>query len=129
MGLLPLLFFMTLVPDLGKMAKFSICAQMANLIAFLVVFWFDFEHLHLFQAIKDRDEINVAGLAGFFSVAIYCYEVRFLLFCFLGQNLSILATVIQVVKSIYPKHHPFLSLNLNLSTLRSLIQGEVLIKG
>ena len=78
-GLLPLLFFMTLVPDLNKMAKFSICAQISNLIAFLVVFWFDFEHLHLFQAIKDRDEINVAGLAGFFSVAIYCYEVRFLL--------------------------------------------------
>jgi len=73
-GLLPLLFFMTLVPDLNKMAKFSICAQISNLIAFLVVFWFDFEHLHLFQAIKDRDEINVAGLAGFFSVAIYCYE-------------------------------------------------------
>ena len=70
---------MTLVPDLNKMAKFSICAQISNLIAFLVVFWFDFEHLHLFQAIKDRDEINVAGLAGFFSVAIYCYEVRFLL--------------------------------------------------
>ena len=77
--LLPLLFFMTLVPDLSKMAKFSICAQVSNLIAFLVVFWFDFEHLHLFQAIADRDEINLAGLPGFFSVAIYCYEVRALL--------------------------------------------------
>jgi len=72
--LLPLLFFLTLVPDLGKMAKFSICAQISNLLAFLVVFWFDFEHLHLFEAMATRREFNVDGLASFFSVAIYCYE-------------------------------------------------------
>ena len=48
--------------------------------------------------------------------------------CFLRQNLINLATVIQVVKSVYPKYHPFLSLNLNLSTLRSLIKEEALKK-
>jgi len=71
---LPLLFFLTLVPDLGKMAKFSIMAQISNLLAFMVVFWFDFEHLHLFEAMATRREFNVEGLASFFSVAIYCYE-------------------------------------------------------
>ena len=74
---LPLLFFLTLVPDLGKMAKFSIMAQISNLLAFMVVFWFDFEHLHLFEAMATRREFNVEGLASFFSVAIYCYEVSF----------------------------------------------------
>ena len=65
------------MPDLGKMAKFSIMAQISNLLAFMVVFWFDFEHLHLFEAMATRREFNVEGLASFFSVAIYCYEVSF----------------------------------------------------
>ena len=59
------------------MAKFSIMAQISNLLAFMVVFWFDFEHLHLFEAMATRREFNVEGLASFFSVAIYCYEVSF----------------------------------------------------
>ena len=73
--LLPLLIFLTMVPDLSKLAFFSLVAQFANLLAFLVVFWFDFEHLHLLQALKEREEFNWGGLLGFFSVAIYCYEV------------------------------------------------------
>ena len=47
--LLPLLTFITMVPDLSKLAFFSLVAQFANLLAFLVVFWFDFEHLHLLE--------------------------------------------------------------------------------
>ena len=83
--LLPLLIFLTMVPDLSKLAFFSLVAQFANLLAFLVVFWFDFEHLHLLQALKEREEFNWGGLLGFFSVAIYCYEVslHFLLLFYL----------------------------------------------
>jgi len=63
-----------MVPDLSKLAFFSLVAQFANLLAFLVVFWFDFEHLHLLEALKVSEEFNWGGLLGFFSVAIYCYE-------------------------------------------------------
>ena len=47
--LLPPLFFLTLVKDIGRLAIFSLFAQVSNLFAFGVVYWFDLQHLHLAQ--------------------------------------------------------------------------------
>ena len=71
--ILPPLFFLTLVPDLGNLAIFSLFAQISNLFAFAVVFWFDFEHLHLASP-EHRKEFSIKGFPFFFSVAIYCFE-------------------------------------------------------
>ena len=76
MGLLPPLFFLTFIPDLSKMAALSFMAQFANLFAFCVVFWFDFDHLHL-ASNEHRKEFNISGFPFFFSIAIYCFEVSF----------------------------------------------------
>jgi hypothetical protein len=37
------------VQELSRFAMLSLVAQMSNLLAFLVVYWFDFQHLHLAQ--------------------------------------------------------------------------------
>ncbi len=71
--ILPPLFLMTLVPDLSNLAIFSLLAQFSNLLAFAVVFWFDFDHLHLASR-EHRREFSLAGFPFFFSVAIYCFE-------------------------------------------------------
>ena len=51
---MPVLFFLTLIPDLNKLALGSFVAQVSNLLAFGVVLWFDFDHLHLATE-KDYD--------------------------------------------------------------------------
>lgn len=71
--LLPPLFFLTLIPDLRKLAIFSLMAQVSNLMAFAVVYWFDFEHLHL-ASVANRKEISLKGFPFFFCVAVYCFE-------------------------------------------------------
>jgi len=58
--ILPPLFFMTLIPDLNNLAVFSLLAQVSNLFAFAVVFWFDFDHLHLASP-EHRKEFSLAG--------------------------------------------------------------------
>ena len=67
--LLPPLFFLTLIPDLRKLAIFSLMAQVSNLMAFAVVYWFDFEHLHLASA-ANRKEISLKGFPFFFCAAV-----------------------------------------------------------
>jgi proton-coupled amino acid transporter len=71
--ILPPLFFLTLIPDLSNLAIFSLFAQISNLFAFAVVFWFDFDHLHLASP-EHRKEFSITGFPFFFSVAIYCFE-------------------------------------------------------
>ncbi len=71
--ILPPLFFLTLIPDLNNLAVFSLLAQISNLFAFAVVFWFDFEHLHLASP-EHRREFSISGFPFFFSIAIYCFE-------------------------------------------------------
>ena len=73
-AVLPPLFFLTLIPDLSRLAVFSLLAQVSNLLAFAVVFWFDFDHLHLAQAILNRKEISLKGFPFFFCAAVYCFE-------------------------------------------------------
>lgn len=51
---------------------FSLFADFANVFAYLVVFWFDFEHAsHISMHPKEMD---LKGLPFFTGVAIYCYE-------------------------------------------------------
>ena len=73
MVMLPPLLILSMVPDLGKLAIFSLLAQLSNLVAFVVVFWFDFKHLHLATNYHEK-EFSLRGLPFFFSAAIYCYE-------------------------------------------------------
>jgi proton-coupled amino acid transporter len=70
--LLPPLFLLSLINDLSKFAVFSLFAQVSNLFAFTVVYWFDFQHLHLAQV--HPKEFSVEGFPYYFSVAIYCFE-------------------------------------------------------
>eukprot|EP00088_Acartia_fossae_P004214 TRINITY_DN11794_c0_g1_i10.p1 TRINITY_DN11794_c0_g1~~TRINITY_DN11794_c0_g1_i10.p1 ORF type:complete len:522 (+),score=67.77 TRINITY_DN11794_c0_g1_i10:78-1643(+) len=70
--LLPALFLLTLIKDLARFAIFSLFAQISNLLAFTIVYWFDFQHLHLAQV--DPKEFSLEGFPYYFSVAIYCFE-------------------------------------------------------
>ncbi|CAG0899359.1 unnamed protein product [Darwinula stevensoni] len=70
--LLPPLFLLTLLKRLDKLAIFSLLAQISNLFAFAVVFWFDFEHIHV-SKFHPR-EFSWKGFPFYFAVSIYCYE-------------------------------------------------------
>jgi len=70
--LLPPLFLLTLVKDISQFAVFSLFAQLSNIFAFTVVYWFDFQHLHLAQV--HPQEFSLEGFPFYFSVAIYCFE-------------------------------------------------------
>jgi len=70
--ILPPLFLLTLIKDLSRFAIFSLFAQVSNLLAFTIVYWFDFQHLHLAQV--NPKEFSVEGFPYYFSVAIYCFE-------------------------------------------------------
>ncbi|XP_040571495.1 uncharacterized protein [Lepeophtheirus salmonis] len=71
--MLPPLFGLTLIKDLSQLAPFSLIGQIFNFLAFAVVFWFDFDHLHL-AANQHRKEFSLSGFPFFFAVAIYCFE-------------------------------------------------------
>eukprot|EP00096_Caligus_rogercresseyi_P003500 TRINITY_DN1661_c0_g1_i1.p1 TRINITY_DN1661_c0_g1~~TRINITY_DN1661_c0_g1_i1.p1 ORF type:complete len:426 (-),score=133.38 TRINITY_DN1661_c0_g1_i1:1747-3024(-) len=70
---LPPLFCLTLIRDLSRLAPFSLIGQIFNFLAFAVVFWFDFDHLHL-AGNQHRKEFSLSGFPFFFAVAIYCFE-------------------------------------------------------
>merc|ERR1719341_1436656 len=67
-----LLLLLPLVKDISQFAIFSLFAQLSNIFAFTVVYWFDFQHLHLAQ-VHPR-EFSLEGFPFYFSVAIYCFE-------------------------------------------------------
>jgi len=69
---MPLLMVMALIKDLHSMAVFSFFAQFANLSAFAVVFWFDFEH---YGRVKfEPKSTSLSSVPFFMAVGIYCYE-------------------------------------------------------
>ncbi|XP_076468194.1 uncharacterized protein LOC143299009 [Babylonia areolata] len=70
--LLPPLFLLTLLRHLNSLAMSSLLAQVSNLMAFGVVFWFDFEHL--FKITIHPKEMSIKGFPFFLAIAIYCYE-------------------------------------------------------
>jgi len=69
---LPPLAMLTFLRSLSSLAVTSIFAQLSNLFAFGVVFWFDFDHLHLVKV--HPKEISIENMPFFFVIAIYCYE-------------------------------------------------------
>lgn len=71
--LLPPLFLICLLRNLAKLAGFSVFAQLSTILAFGVVFWFDFEHWHVMRKFHPR-EVSLDGFPFYFAIAIYCYE-------------------------------------------------------
>ncbi|XP_013395814.1 amino acid transporter AVT3B isoform X1 [Lingula anatina] len=71
--LLPPLYLLTLIRHLSSLALSSLFAQISNLMAFTVVFWFDFEHFHNVEGIHPK-KISIKGFPFFLAIAIYCYE-------------------------------------------------------
>lgn len=71
--LLPLELALTMIPDLKSLQYTSLFAQASNCLAFLVVFYFDFEHIHL-ASNENRREFSISEFPFFFSIAIYCFE-------------------------------------------------------
>lgn len=69
--LLPLLLLCQ-VRHLNRLAIFSLLADFANVFAYLIVFWFDFEHVS--KVTIHPKEMDFAGLPFFMSVSMYCYE-------------------------------------------------------
>jgi len=74
LGLLPLEFGLCLFRNLKKLAVTSLFAQISNLMAFGVVFWFDFDEFHKIKHTVHPKEFSIEGLPFFLCVAIYCYE-------------------------------------------------------
>ncbi|KAK3856408.1 hypothetical protein Pcinc_037270 [Petrolisthes cinctipes] len=70
--LLPPLYCLTLLRHLNKLAIFSMFAQVSNVLALAVVFWFDFSHSE--EVPFTPTEYSLQGFPFFFAVAIYCYE-------------------------------------------------------
>jgi len=60
------------IRHLNKLAIFSLMADFANLFAYLIVFWFDFEHITKVKI--HPKEMNLEGFPFFLSVSMYCYE-------------------------------------------------------
>ncbi|XP_025087505.1 amino acid transporter AVT3B-like isoform X2 [Pomacea canaliculata] len=70
--LLPPLFLLTLFRHLSTLASSSLLAQISNLMAFGVVFWFDLEHLS--QVNIHPTEVSIRGFPFFLAISIYCFE-------------------------------------------------------
>jgi proton-coupled amino acid transporter len=69
--LIPLLLLCQ-VRHLNRLAIFSLLADFANVFAYLIVFWFDFEHVS--KVTIHPKEMDFLGLPFFMSVSMYCYE-------------------------------------------------------
>jgi len=70
-SLIPLLLLCQ-IRHLNKLAIFSLMADFANVFAYLIVFWFDFEHVS--KVPMHPKEMDFDGLPFFLSVSMYCYE-------------------------------------------------------
>ncbi|XP_028412726.1 amino acid transporter AVT3A-like [Dendronephthya gigantea] len=66
------LIILTNVRQLKNLSIFSLFADFANIFAYCVVFWFDFEN---FEKIGDDiHNYSAEGLPFFIGIAVYCYE-------------------------------------------------------
>lgn len=66
------LCLLCLLRHLHKLAIFSLFADFANVFAYTIVFWFDFEHASKVR--MHPKEIDLSGFPFFAGIAIYCYE-------------------------------------------------------
>lgn len=63
---------LNLLRTLKSLSVFSIMADFATLFAYVVVFWFDFEHFDNIE--KGLREESLSNLPFFMGIAMYCYE-------------------------------------------------------
>ncbi|XP_035681213.1 amino acid transporter AVT3B-like isoform X3 [Branchiostoma floridae] len=70
--LLPPLAILTMLRQLSNLAIFSLFADFANVFAYGVVFWFDFEHVSKVSVSPKMYDWN--RLSFMFAISIYCYE-------------------------------------------------------
>ena len=92
--LLPICFMMTLIPDLKKLAVISLLAQGINILSFLCVLEFDFEHYDRADLLK-RNEFH-GNWFFFISMAVYCFEVIYIL-----QNREIACVLFRKFVSVF----------------------------
>ena len=78
------------VRHLNRLAIFSLLADFANVFAYLIVFWFDFEHVS--KVTIHPKEMDFLGLPFFISVSMYCYE---------GAGM-----ILSLEDSVHPDHRP-----------------------
>ncbi|KAL5012999.1 hypothetical protein ScPMuIL_011550 [Solemya velum] len=92
--LLPPLSLLTQLRQLGSLALTSVMAQCSNLMAFAVVFWFDFEHFSTINL--HPKEMSLEGMPFFLAISIYCYEGA-------GMILSLESSVVEDLRSQFKK--------------------------
>nr|XP_054754826.1 uncharacterized protein LOC129260858 isoform X1 [Lytechinus pictus] len=63
---------LSLLRHLNRLALFSLMADFANVFAYTVVFWFDFEHIH--NVPIHPKTMSLEGFPFFLVIAFYCYE-------------------------------------------------------
>ncbi|OWF45131.1 amino acid transporter ANTL1-like isoform X2 [Mizuhopecten yessoensis] len=93
--LLPPLCLLTFIRHLGSLAINSLMAQCSNLLAFAVVIWFDFDHLHKIEIHPKKISLN--GLPFFLAISIYCYEGA-------GMILSLESSLAEDVRHSFKKY-------------------------
>ncbi|XP_041359455.1 amino acid transporter AVT3B-like isoform X2 [Gigantopelta aegis] len=118
MILLPTLCMLTMLRHLGSLAITSLMAQCSNLMAFGVVFWFDFEHFYSIEYSEKMlnnsncslhpAKFRFSGLPFFLCIAIYCYEGA-------GMILSLEASVHEDLRFKFKKY--FISTMVLVTTL------------
>jgi len=73
LGLMVPLMLLSQIRNLDRLAIFSLMAGFTNIFAYLIVFWFDFDHVqHVKVEVKEMD---FKGLPFFFSASMYLYGV------------------------------------------------------
>jgi len=70
--LLPGWIMLNLLRTLKSLAIFSLMADFATLFAYVVVFWFDFEHFDNIE--KGLREESLVNLPFFLGISMYCFE-------------------------------------------------------
>ncbi|WAQ99762.1 AVT3C-like protein, partial [Mya arenaria] len=93
--LLPPLCILNLARHLGGLAVTSLLAQCSNLFAFVVVLWFDFDHLHNIEVHPRK--VKISGLPFFLAISIYCYEGA-------GMILSLESSLAEQVRHKFKKY-------------------------
>lgn len=81
------LIMLCMLRQLHKLAIFSLFADFSNILAYSVVFWFDFEHIHTVSARLHPKEFSLEGFPFFLGIAFYCYEGAGLI-CYLDASVS-----------------------------------------
>ncbi|XP_072040988.1 uncharacterized protein [Amphiura filiformis] len=92
--MLPPLAVLCMLKHLNKLAIFSLFADFANIFAYSVVFWFDFEHIHSVRI--HPKAMSLDGFPFFLGIAFYCFEGA-------GLILTLESSVIATKRTLFRK--------------------------